>query len=42
MIRVRLTGNTVNGGPEPFAFLADMHYQSTGVGTKNKSPSFYA
>jgi hypothetical protein len=42
MIRVRLTGNTVNGGPEPFAFLADMHYQSTGIGTKNKSPSFYA
>jgi hypothetical protein len=42
MIRVRLTANTVNGGPEPFAFLADMHYQSTGIGTKNKAPNFYA
>jgi hypothetical protein len=41
MIRVRLTANTVNGGPEPFLFMADMHYQSTGIGTKQKAPNFY-
>jgi hypothetical protein len=42
MIRVRLTANTMNGGPEPFLFLADMHYQSTGIGTKQKAPNFYS
>ena len=26
---------------EPFGHTCDVHYQSTGVGTKNKSPDFY-
>lgn len=41
LIRSRLSANTMNGGPEPFVFTADLHYQSTGVGTKQKSPNFY-
>lgn len=41
LMRVKLNANTVNGGPEPFLFLADMHYQSTGIGTKQRAPNFY-
>lgn len=26
----------------PFAHFADIHYQSTGIGTKNKAPNFYS
>jgi hypothetical protein len=26
----------------PFVHFADIHYQSTGIGTKNKSPSFWS
>lgn len=27
--------------PDPFAWFVDIHYQSTGVFTKNKAPNFY-
>lgn len=32
-----ITGTIV----EPFIHFVDLHYQSTGIGTKNKSPAFY-
>lgn len=34
-----ITGGTPN---EPFLFTVDIHYQADVVGTKNKSPNFYA
>lgn len=34
-----ITGGTPN---RPFLLTFDIHYQSTGIGTKNKSPGFYA
>lgn len=33
-----ITGGTPNN---PFIFAVDIHYQSTGLGTVNKAPSFY-
>lgn len=34
---------TITGGSgEPFLLTFDIHYQSTGIPTKNKAPSFYA
>lgn len=33
-----ITGGTPN---QPFIFFADVHYQSTNVGTKQKAPNFY-
>jgi hypothetical protein len=34
---------TITGGSaEPFILTFDLHYQSTGVPTKNKAPNFYA
>jgi len=41
LVRVKLAANTMDGGAKPFVFLADAHYQSTGVPTKNKAPNFY-
>jgi len=34
---------TITGGATnlPFIFMADIHYQSTSIGTKQKSPNFY-
>lgn len=34
---------TITGGSpnEPFVFFIDIHYQSTGIGTKQKAPNFY-
>ena len=34
---------TITGGArnEPCVFFADIHYQSTGIGTKQKAPDFY-
>ena len=34
---------TVSGGgvPEPFIHFVDIHYQSTGVGTKQRAPDFW-
>ena len=46
MLRVYLSANnmTVSGGgvPEPFLHQIDLHYQTTNIGTKNKSPNFYS
>jgi len=39
--RVELTGNTMDGGAKPFLHFVDIHYQSMGLGTKNRSPGFY-
>ena len=43
--RIYLDSNdlTVSGGgiPNPFVHTVDIHYQSTGVPTKNKAPSFW-
>jgi hypothetical protein len=33
-----ITGGSVN---EPYIMYADVHYQSTGIGTKQKAPNFY-
>ncbi len=34
---------TITGGSgKPFIFAIDLHYQSTGLATKNKSPNFYS
>jgi hypothetical protein len=42
LVRLYVSANTVNGTPEPFIFTSDIHYQSSGIATKNRSPSFYA
>jgi hypothetical protein len=41
---VMTTPPSITGGSPntPFVFFIDLHYQSTGVGTKNKAPNFYA
>ena len=45
LVRCFLSENniTVASGqlPDPFLHFCDMHYQSTGIGTKNKSPDFW-
>ncbi len=37
------TRPTIAGGApnDPFVFFIDLHYQSTGIGTKQKTPNFY-
>lgn len=39
LVRVYLSANT--GAVEPFLHFADLHYQSTNIGTKQKAPDFY-
>ncbi len=39
IIRTRLLSNTLS--VQPFLHHVDIHYQSTNIGTKNKSPAFY-
>lgn len=39
--RVELTGNTMDGGAKPFLHFIDIHYQSTGLPTKQKTPDFW-
>lgn len=41
MVRCWLSGNTMNTTPEPYGLMIDLHYQSTGIGTKQKAPNFY-
>ena len=45
LVRVYLSANniTVSGGqpPEPYLHYGDLHYQSIGIGTKQKAPDFY-
>lgn len=40
LMRVYLSANAT--GVDPFLFMADIHYQSTNIATKNKAPNFYA
>jgi hypothetical protein len=42
--RVYLDSNDITSSgavPDPFIFFVDVHYQSTGIGTKQKSPDFW-
>jgi hypothetical protein len=45
-VRAYLSANniTVSSGsvPAPFLHFVDIHYQSTGIGTKNKAPNFFS
>ncbi len=41
LLRVTLSSNTMDGGALPFLHFIDIHYQSTNVATKQKSPDFY-
>jgi len=41
LVRFALTGNTMDGGAKPFIHKVDIHYQSTGLPTKNKAPDFW-
>lgn len=43
-LEVNANNITVSGGgvPDPFIHFVDIHYQSTGIATKNKVPDFYA
>lgn len=42
LVRTYLSGNTINGTPDPFLHTVDLHYQTTNLGTKGKAPDFYA
>lgn len=42
LVRCSLSANSMNAATDPFLFLLDCHYQSTGIGTKNKAPDFFA
>lgn len=39
LVAVKLSANTT--GQAPFLHFCDIHYQSTGIGTKQKAPNFY-
>ena len=42
MLRVILSANNMTGAtPAPYLHFVDIHYQSTGVATKNKAPDFW-
>lgn len=41
MVRVYLSANTMDAGAIPFLHAVGVHYQSTGLPTKNKAPNFY-
>jgi hypothetical protein len=41
LARFALTGNTMDGAAKPFVHKVDIHYQSTGLPTKNKAPDFW-
>lgn len=44
IVRIKLTSEpTITGGTtnHPFILMGDLHYQSTGISTKNKAPNFY-
>ena len=42
LLAFSVSANTMSAATNPFIFTADLHYQSTGIGTKGKAPSFYA
>jgi hypothetical protein len=41
LARLEMTGNTMDGGALVFLHQVDLHYQSTGMATKNKVPDFW-
>jgi hypothetical protein len=41
LLRIELLSNTMDGGTLPFIHFVDVHYQSTGLPTKNKAPDFW-
>jgi len=41
MLRISLLSNTMDGGALPFVHYVDVHYQSTSLPTKQKSPDFW-
>lgn len=41
MFHTVLTANTMDGGALPFIHHIDLHFQTTGIGTKSKTPNFY-
>lgn len=41
LAQIKLTGNTMDGGAKPFLHAVDIHYQSTGLPTKQKAPDFW-
>jgi hypothetical protein len=42
LIRLKLTTLPTITGGDLFVHTADLHYQSTEIGTKNKAPNFYS
>ena len=38
---VDVTPSITGGTADPFIFTLDIHYQSTGIGTKNNAPDYY-
>lgn len=41
IIELSLTSNTMDGGAMPYFHTLDIHYQSTGVATKQRAPAFH-
>ena len=41
LLTLNMSANTMSASTDPFVFTADIHYQSTGITTKNKAPNFY-
>jgi hypothetical protein len=41
LVRAFLSANTISAAANPFMHYCDLHYQSTGIGTKQKAPDFY-
>jgi len=41
LVRFALTANTIDAATDPFLFFCDIHYQSTGIATRQKAPNFY-
>lgn len=41
LILARVAIGTNTTGVNPFLHFVDLHYQSTGIGTRNKAPNFY-
>lgn len=40
-VRLKLLGNTITNSPRIFMNFCDMHYQTTGIPTKNRNYNFY-
>lgn len=41
LVATSLTANSISASTDPFVHYIDIHYQSTGIGSKNKAPNFY-